>query len=172
MLHLFAGWRGLHLLIAHFPIILLLVAPFFVLLGISLSPAKKQLFLESALTLMVIGTAMTFAAVMTGKAEMKLVSSTPVSNAALEAHRALAGATLDLFIVLTLGFAALLFVPRLMGCEIESRVNTALFAVYLVLYASGALFLVNTALQGGRLVRELEAKTSAVYQLSGREITR
>jgi hypothetical protein len=39
----------------------------------------------------------------------------------------------------------------------------------LVFYATGALFLVNTALEGGRLIRELEAKTAATYQLSGKE---
>ena len=74
--------------------------------------------------------------------------------------------------MLTLGFAALLFVPRLLGRELESRVNTALFAVFLVFYATGALFLVHTALQGGHLVRELEAKTAATYQLSGKESAR
>jgi uncharacterized membrane protein len=125
--------------------------------------------LVSALILIVLGTAMTFVAVTKGEAAMKVVGSTPASKVALEEHRTLAETTRDLFIVLTLGLAALLYAPRLLGRELESRVNTVLLAVYLVLYATGALFLVHTALQGGHLVRELEAKTAATYQLSGKE---
>ena len=169
MLHLSPGWSGLHALIVHFPIILLLTAPFFVIVGIGFSSAKRRLFLGSALTLMVLGTAMTFVAVTTWDPTMKAVCSTPALKVALEEHRALAETTRELFSVLTLGFAGLLFVPRLLGRELESGVNTALFAAYLVFYATGALFLVNTALEGGRLVRELEAKTAVAYQLSGKE---
>jgi hypothetical protein len=50
--------------------------------------------------------------------------------------------------------------------------NTALLAIYLVLYDTGALFLVHTALQGGQLVRDLEAKTVATYQEFGKESAR
>jgi len=121
---------------------------------------------------MVLGTAMTFVAVATGEAAMKVVGSTPAIVVALEEHRALAETTRELFSVLTLGFAALLFAPRLLGRELESRINTALLAIYLLFYATGALFLVHTALQGGQLVRELEAKTAATYQLSGKESVR
>jgi len=169
MLHLSSGWNGLHTIIVHVPIILLLVAPFFVIMGIGLPAAKRRIFLGSALTLMVFGTAMTFVAVTTGEAAMKVVGSTPAFKVALEEHRALAETTTELFSVLTLGFAALLFAPRLLGRELESRINTALLAIYLVLYATGALFLVHTALQGGHLVREHAAMTAATYQLSGKE---
>ena len=169
MLHLPLDWSGLHALIVHIPIILLLVAPFFVIVGLGLSASTRKFFLGSALTLMMLGTAMTFVAVTTGNAAMKVVGSTPGFKAAAEEHRALAEATTELFSVLTLGFAALLFAPRLLGRELESRMNTALLAIYLVFYASGALFLVHTALQGGHLVHELEAKTAATYQLSGKE---
>jgi uncharacterized membrane protein len=148
----FPGWSGLHQFIAHIPIILLLVAPFFVIVGLGLSAPTRQFFLRSALTLMLLGTAMTFVAVTTGEAAMKVVGSTPAFKVALEEHRALAETTTELFSVLTLGFVALLFVPRLLGRELESRINTMLLAVYLVFYASGALFLVHTALLGGHLV--------------------
>ena len=169
MLHLSPAWNGLHALIVHFAIILLLTAPFLVIVGIGFSAAKRRLFLAPALTLMVLGTAMTFVAVTTGKVAMRAFGSAPAFKVALEEHRALAETTQELFIVLTLGFAALLFVPRLLGRELESRVNTALFAAYLVFYATGAIFLVTTALQGEHLLRQLEAKTAATYQLSGKE---
>jgi uncharacterized membrane protein len=169
MLHLFPGWNGLHVLIVHIPIILLLLAPFFVIVAIGLPAAKRRLFLGSALTLIVLGTAMTFVAVTTGEAARKVVGSAPAIEVALEEHRALAETTRELFCVLTLGFAALLFVPRLLRRELESRINTALLAIYLIFYATGTLFLVHTALQGTVLVRELETKTAATYQLSGKE---
>ena len=172
MPHLSPGWNGLHALIVYFPMIPLLVAPFLVILAMGLSAAKRRLFLASALTLMVLGTAMTFVAVTTWDPMMTAVGSTPALKVALGEQRALAETTRELFSLLTLGFAGLLFVPRLLGCELESRVSTALFAAYLLFYATGALFLVNTALEGGRIVRELEAKTAATYQLSGKESAR
>lgn len=42
-------------------------------------------------------------------------------------------------------------------------------AVCLLFHATGAPFLARTALQGGRLVRELAAKMAATYQRLGRE---
>src|SRR5271157_965543 len=160
MLHLSPGWNGLHAIIVHVPIILLLVAPLIVIVGIGLSGSTRQFFLGSALILMVLGTGMTFVAITTGKAAMKVVGSTPAIKVELEEHRALAETTTELFAVLTLGFAALLFIPRLVEHELESRMNTALLAIYLIFYATGAIFLVHTALQGGHLVRELAAKTA------------
>jgi len=56
--------------------------------------------------------------------------------------------------------------------RLEARINTALLAIYLVFYAIGTLFLVHTALHGGQLVRELEAKTAPTYQFSGKESVR
>lgn len=172
MPHLFPGPSGLHQLIVHIPIILLLAAPFFVIVSIGLPAAARRLFLGFALALIVLGTAMTFVAVTTGEAAIKVVGSIPTLHAALEEHRALAEATTALFSVLTLGFAALFFAPRLLGRELESRINTVLLAVYLVFYATGALFLVHTALQGGYLARQLATKTTAVYQPSGKESAR
>ena len=172
MYHLSPDRNGLHALIAHIPIVLLLVAPFFAIVSIGLPTTKRRLFLGLTLTLMVVGTAMTFVAVTTGEAAMEVIGSTPALQVVLEQHRTLAETTRELFIVLTLGFAALLFAPRLLGRELESRINTVLLAVFLVFYATGALFLVHTALQGGQLVSERKAKTSASYQLSGAESAR
>ena len=165
MLHLSPEWNGLHALIVYLPIILLLTAPFVVIVGIGFSAAKRRLFLGSALTLMVLGTAMTFLAVTTGEVAMRAVRPTPAFKVTLEEHRALAETTRELFSVLTLGFAALLFVPRLLGRDLESRPKTALFAAFLVFYATGAVLLVDTALKGGRLVHMLGAKPAVTCNL-------
>lgn len=171
MLHLSPDRTELHALTGHIPIILLLVAPFSVIVSIGLPTAKRWPFLWSALTLMVLGTATTFAAITTGEAAMKIIGSAPSLKVALEGHQSLAETTRELFILLTLGFAALLFAPRLSGCELEPSMNRALLAIFLLLYATGALFLVHTALQGEHLVRELDAK-AVTYQPSGKERAR
>jgi len=155
----------------HIPIILLLVAPFFVIVSLGFPAAKRRPLLWSTLTLMLFGTAMTFVAITTGEAAMKIVGPAPALKAVLEEHQSLAETTQELFLMLTLGLAVLIFAPRLLGRELESHMNTALLAIFLLVYATGALFLVQTALQGEHLVRELDAK-AATYQLSGRESAR
>jgi uncharacterized membrane protein len=99
---------------------------------------------------------------------MKTVDSAPALKVVLAEHQSLAETTLELFIMLTLGLALLMFAPRLLGRALESRINTALLAIFLLLYTTGALLLVHTALQGKHLARELDVK-AATYQLFGRE---
>jgi uncharacterized membrane protein len=172
MLHHFLNWNGSQAFIVHFPIVLLLTAPLLIVVGIGLSPEKRRPFLWSALAIMALGTAATVLDLAAGETAMKAIASSPRFEVALDEYRSLAETTTGLFCLLTLGFAALLFAPRRLGLELDSRVNTALLAAFLVFYATGALFLVHTALQGGQLVRELGATTAATYQLSGKESVR
>ncbi|HMD99433.1 MAG TPA: DUF2231 domain-containing protein [Terriglobia bacterium] len=148
-----SSWNALHPLIIHFPIALLLIAPLFVVVGAVISPPKGRAFLVSALILMVLGTASMFLAVGTGEAAgHQIAGSTPAIKSTLAEHQDLAGTTLVLFSLLTVAFAALLSVSG--SLQLDRRVNTALLAAFLVFYATGALFLVNTARRGGRLVHE------------------
>jgi uncharacterized membrane protein len=158
MVHYFPGWNGTHALIVSIPIILLLIAPLFVIVGTVLPSAKGQPFLVWALILMILGTVTVFVAAATGEAAMRVLGPSPATQVALEQHRDLAGTTEELFLMLTLAFAALLFVPRLLGNEFESWVNSALLAAFLVFYATGALFLANTVHHGGHVVHELGHK--------------
>ena len=146
-------WDGLHPLIIHFPIVLLMVAPLFVVIGAALAPNKAKSFLIAALILMVLGTASTYVAVETGEAAGKLADRTPEINQVLQHHEQLAERTRLSFTILTVVFAALLIVP--MAMRRESRVfSTALPLAFLVLYGGAMFFLVNTAHNGGRLVHE------------------
>ena len=146
-------WDGLHPLIIHFPIVLLMIAPLFVLIGAALSPAKAKSFLIAALILMVLGTTSTFVAVETGEAAGKLADRTPEINNVLMHHEQLAERTRLSFTILTLVFAILLGLPLIL--RRESRMfTTALPIVFLVFYGGAMLFLVNTAHNGGRLVHE------------------
>lgn len=165
MPHLSPGWDELHRFTVHFPIILLLLAPLFVIMGAVPSAARKRLFLGSALTLMVLGTSMTYWAVATGELAVKVAVAPPALYGLMEEHRSLAQSTRDLFSMLTLSFAALLFAERLLRRELDSWVRTSLFAVFLIFYGTGAIFLVETAVRGGRLAHVFGAQTAITSNL-------
>lgn len=147
------SWDGLHPLIVHFPIALLLVAPLFVVLGMSLRRGRP--FFWAALLLMAIGTAGTFLAVSTGEAAGKLAERTPQINAVLEHHEELAERTRVGFAVLTAIFAAILVLPRVLRRQPGRGVTVILPLVFLIGYGAGVVLLANTAHNGGRLVHEL-----------------
>ena len=147
------SWDGLHPLIVHFPIALLLVAPLFVVLGMTLR--RNRPFLWAALLLMAIGTTATFVAVSTGEAAGKLAERTPRINAVLEHHEELAETTRVVFTALTVIFAAIVTVPAAMQ-RLQGRMfRIVLPLAFLVCYGGGLVFLANTAHNGGRLVHEL-----------------
>lgn len=147
------SWDGLHPLIVHFPIALLLVAPLFVVLGMTLR--RNRPFLWAALLLMAIGTAATFIAVLTGEAAGKLAERTPEIKTVLEHHEALAETTRAVFTGLTVIFAAIVVVPAFVRRLQTRAVTVVLSLVFLVCYGAGVIVLVNTAHNGGRLVHEL-----------------
>jgi len=165
MFHLFPTWNGLHPVVVHFPIILLLIAPLLVILGTVLPEARRGPFLASALILMVLGTSMSYLAAATGESATKVIASTTAVAALLEEHRCLAETTRDLFSVLTLIFAVLLFARRLLRCGLDSWVRTSLFGAFLLFYGSGAVLLVDTAVKGTRLVHVLGATTAVTCNL-------
>ena len=152
------AWDALHPLIVHFPIALLLVAPLFIVIGMTLRPEKGRVYLVSALILMALGTSAVFLALETGEAAAKLAERTPEINAVLEHHEQLAETTRVVFSVLTVIFAAIVVLPRLLRRSSGWLAGRALPLIFLVLYGAGMLLLVNTAHNGGRLVHEFGVK--------------
>ncbi len=147
------GWEGLHPLIVHFPIALLLVTPLLVVLGLFLRRSERG-FLTAAFVVMALGTLAIYVAVPTGEAAGKLAERTPDVNRILERHEGLAETSRAVFTALTAIFAVIVFVPRLLRKGLDRLTWIALNASFLVLYGSAALILVNTAHAGGRLVHE------------------
>jgi uncharacterized membrane protein len=162
------SWDGVHPLIVHFPIALLLVAPLFVLLGVVLRRGRP--FLWAALLLMTIGTMATFVAVSTGEEAGKLAERTPQINAVLEHHEELAEATRAVFTALTVIFAAIVMAPAAVHRLQGRTFRIVLPLAFLACYGAGLVFLVNTAHNGGRLVHELgvQALMSPGEQLAER----
>lgn len=152
------AWDALHPLIVHFPVALLLVAPLFIVIGALLQPEKGRVYLFSALILMALGTTAVFVALETGEAAAKLAERTPEINAVLEHHEQLAETTRIAFSVLTVIFAAIILLPRLLRRSPGWLAGRGLLLLFLVVYGAGMLLLVNTAHNGGRLVHEFGVK--------------
>jgi uncharacterized membrane protein len=149
------SWQAIHPLVVHFPIALLLIAPVFIVIGVALKPERSFPFLLTALILMTFGTVSTFVAASSGEGAGELVGNAAQAKAVLEQHEELAEITEIAFSALTLIFASILFVPRLLKREPTRAISTILPLVFLIFYATGAVTLANTAHQGGRLVHEL-----------------
>lgn len=148
------SWDALHPLIIHFPIALLLIAPFFILVGAALTPARGRPYLMAAMALLLAGTASIFVAVETGEAAGRLAERGPGIEQVLENHQSLAERTQAVFSVLSVIFVALTAVPWLLNRGDTRLTTTILPLAFLVLYGAGALLLINTAHDGGRLVHE------------------
>jgi uncharacterized membrane protein len=153
MLPPWPGWDGLHPLVIHFPIALLLVAPVFVALAI-LRPGRAGVFGFSALVLLVLGTAAAFLAVSTGEAAAELATRTEAINAAIERHASLAETARNIFAGLTVLYAVLLALPLVVK-RLSSRAWVAATnAIVLVMLLAGGLVIANAGHQGGLLVHK------------------
>ena len=148
------NWDAFHPLIIHFPIGLLLVAPIFIAVGAAVSPAKGRAYLIAAMVLLLVGTGSIFLAVESGEAAGKLAERTPEMEQVLENHQSLAERTRAVFSVLSVIFVAVISAPWLVKRADTRLTTTILPLAFLVLYSAGALLLINTAHNGGRLVHE------------------
>ena len=166
-LPLIPEWQQIHPLIVHFPIAILLVAPFFVLIGILRPPESSSPFLFSALSLMSMGTIASIVAVRTGLAARSQIQPSQDLSEILQQHQNMAETTCLTFCVLTLVFAAIVVIPRLFSRQLPRVITTTLPAVFLLLYSAGAILLANTAHTGGCLVHEfgITAAPAVAYHL-------
>lgn len=153
MLPSIPSWDGLHPLIVHFPIALLLIAPVLVLLG-SFLPSKNRPILIAAFVLMLIGTIAAWIAVSTGESAGELAERIGNVENVLENHEELAETTRAVFTGLTAIFGVIVFAPMLFKKEFSSKIIIPLNLAFLLFYAAGTILLINTAHQGGRLVHE------------------
>lgn len=148
------AWESLHPLVVHFPIVLLLVSPVFVLVSAVLPPLKGRPYLIVGLALLLAGTVSLYVAAETGEAAAEMADSTPAVSAALHSHERLASQTRMVFSGLSVLLVALFALPQLRSRLNTRFVSTTLPLIFLALYSTGMAALVNTAHQGGRLVHQ------------------
>lgn len=146
-------WDGLHPIIVHFPIALLLVAPILILLGMFFAKSSRT-FMVSAFILMVIGTIASYIAVSSGEAAGEIAERMANVEAVLENHEEMAETTQMVFTALTAIFGAIIFIPMIFKKELGQKIMIPLSLAFLLFYGAGSILLLNTAHEGGRLVHE------------------
>ena len=147
-------WNAFHPLMVHFPISFLLIAPFFLMLGIFLPRARAKQIVLMAFVLVFVGTISLFFAVATGEKTADQITKTPEIQSVLHEHEELAETAEVVFVTLTLLFTMLLFGPKPLTRDFTIRGFRIALLLFLLVYAAGALILVNTASAGSRLVHE------------------
>jgi uncharacterized membrane protein len=148
------SWDALHPLIIHFPIVLLLLAPLFIVLAAAMRPRAGSPYLLMAMVLLLTGTASLFVAISTGEEAADLAERSPGINAVLLAHQHLASRTEIIFTILSVLFIAIVTLTHLKNLPETRLITTVVPLAFLCFYAVGVLYLVNTAHAGGRLVHE------------------
>lgn len=147
-------WDGLHPLIIHFPIVLLLLSPLFIVISAALPPPKGRPFMMTAIFLLLLGTTSLFIATSTGKAAARLVKRGGAMDAILETHQNFASETIIVFSELSIILLAIFLLPRILRRRETRLFSTVLPLTFLAFYFGGIVFLVNTAYTGSRLVHE------------------
>jgi uncharacterized membrane protein len=153
MLPPWPGWDGLHPLVVHFPIALLLVSPLFVVMAMIL-PKHGGAFAASALAMLVLGTGAAFIAVETGEAAAELATRTEAINAAIASHATMAEMARNVFAGLTVLYAAILVLPRFVKPLSTRAAMVVAQVVFLGLLLAGNLVLAGAAHRGGLLVHQ------------------
>jgi uncharacterized membrane protein len=147
-------WDSLHPLVIHFPIVLLLLSPLFILISAMLSPPKGRPYMTGALIILLLGTLSLFVASATGEAAATLADRGGAVDAVLAAHEHLASETEIVFTALCVVLVGMVVLPRFFYNQETRLISTFLPLAFLVLYSAGILLVVNTADEGGRLVHE------------------
>ena len=152
-------WEGLHPLVIHLPIGLLLVAPLFVLVA-ALLPKWGRWAGWSALILLVLGTGSAYVAVQTGEAARDMVEDGPDEMwPVLEEHEARAENAFNVFAALTIVYAVLRILPLVWRKAAQDSIHVPLNLIFLVLLLTGNLLLANAAHQGGLLVHQFGVRS-------------
>lgn len=146
--------EGMHPIVVHFPLGLLLIAWIPMLLCV-VDKKRRGKWMHTALTILVIGTLFTFAAVFTGEATEEIIgSTTQIIEDAVHEHEETAESARNYFIVTTVLF----FFATIARKKLEaSKKKPALIVIAILValgYGLGTLTLANAGHQGGVLVHQ------------------
>ena len=147
-------WDGMHPLVIHIPIALIVVTPLLIVLGLVWRKHALGWFMASAL-LMVIAAGGACLATSTGSAAEDFAEKVPGARDILEEHEELGEAARNFAI----GLAAALVIGTSAcwrwGDRIPRKALIATGLLYLVVHGGAMLVFANASHEGGRLVHEL-----------------
>jgi len=148
-------FEGMHPIIVHFPIAILMIAWLPMLLALA-DKKRRNHWILSAFLLLVLGTLFSFGAVLTGEATEDVVDKgSQLLEQAVHQHEETAEMARNIFIALTLLSAAVLFV-RAKAPQAKKKTATTIGGVFVAaLYIFGIMTLANASHQGGVLVHDL-----------------
>jgi uncharacterized membrane protein len=148
------SWDAIHPLLIHFPIVLLLLSPLFVLIAAIVRPPGNRPYMTVALITLLLGTFSVFLAASSGEEAAELADRAGGVNAVLAAHESFASTCEILFAIYSALFAGLFIWQWFSGHRPSRIASNAAPLVFLAVYSVGLVYLVNTAHAGGRLVHE------------------
>ena len=147
------GWDGIHPLLIHFPLTLFFLAPVFILFASFTKAATRRTFLISALTVMLLGLTLTYAAFEAGQAAAASKTRSEELRTVVDRHRELASLARSSLTMGTSLYGLTLLICRWFHLRMH-ELTSALPLGSFVFYALGLFWLINTAYHGERLVHE------------------
>jgi uncharacterized membrane protein len=154
-------WGSLHPLVIHFPIVLLFIAPFFILAGQRFQKYLKPFYISSFI-LMSAGTLFIFMATSTGNYAAEPLDLSKEAVATLTNHIELAEQARLIFTILTLIFAGYLLTFTARGKRLHPKMHLWANIIYVVFYFYSFILIINAAHHGGKLVHD-HGITSNLY---------
>ena len=153
-------WGALHPLLVHFPLVLLLIAPLFVLAGLVLFQQRSSLY-GCALAMVLLGTLSLYITASSGEmAGEKLTKLSAETVQTLETHYELAELAEKIFLGLSAAALALYMLLVFSKWNAKRGVEFSAALVFLLAYGLGAIILLNAAHYGGKLVHKHNVHTS------------
>jgi len=147
-------WDGMHPIVVHYPIALIIVAPLFVVLALVWKKQARVLLVSGAV-LMALAAGGAWLATSTGSAAEDYAERVPGARPVVHEHEELAEAARNFATALAgvLAIGAGFFWMR--GENVRRGVFLGAGLVYLIANGAGAIAMASAAHQGGRLVHEL-----------------
>ena len=153
-------WEGMHPLVVHFPIALLLFAAVFVVLAM-IVPKRGWWFSVSALILLIGGTAGAFVAISTGEAARDVVEEGEDEMfEVMQQHEDMMKQTQNVFTWLTGIYAGIVVLPLLAKSLRSLKFAMPVNFLFLVALMGANLFMASGAHLGGRLVHQYGVKSA------------